>query len=185
MPPSECGEPILQRELQTILGREKFRKLDRFALESATDKDPNLHYCPTPDCPYIVYWEDDGTTPPKLFCPLCDSTSCIKCSVGPYHDGISCEAFQCLPATTQNERLTASFFEQNKKRFRECRRCHTLVEKKEGSCAKMKCRCGYRFCFICGVENATCGHTPSHHGFTDNITGRGDFLDLKNLKSPT
>lgn len=193
MPRSECGSQIPQSELQTILGREKFTKLDRFALESATDTDPNFHHCPTPDCPYIVYWEaedgsEDGTpitTTPKLFCPICDSTACLKCSVTPYHEGISCEAFQSMPPSSQNEQLTASYFEQNKKNMRECRRCGTLVAKKEGGCLKMKCRCGYRFCFECGVENATCGHTPSHHGFTDNITGRGDFVDLKSLKSPT
>jgi len=193
MPRSECGAQIPQSELQTILGREKFAKLDRFALESATDTDPNFHHCPTPDCPYIVYWEaedgsEDGTpitTTPKLFCPICDSTACLKCSVTPYHEGISCEAFQSMPPSSQNEQLTVAYFEQNKKNMRECRRCGTLVEKKEGGCLKMKCRCGYRFCFECGAENATCGHTPSHHGFTDNITGRGDFVDLKSLKSPT
>jgi len=189
MPHAECGKEILQRELQTILGKEKFAKIDRFALESATDADPNLRYCPTPDCPYIAYWEEqlkDGTVSlPKFFCPLCDSTSCLKCSISPYHEGVSCDIFQSMPASCRNEQLTRSYIELNKAQMRPCGRCGTVVMKKEGGCAKMKCRCGYRFCFVCGIENATCGHTPAHHGFTDNITGHGDFVDLKNEKSPT
>jgi len=189
MPHAECGEQIQQRELQAILGKKKFAKIDRFALESVTDADPNLRYCPTPDCPYIVYWEDqfeDGAVaPPKFFCPLCDSTSCLKCSISPYHQGVSCNVFQSMSASSRNEQLTRSYIELNKAQMRPCGRCGALVMKHEGGCVKMKCRCGYRFCFVCGVENAICGHTPSHHGFTDNITGRGDFVDLTNVKSPT
>jgi len=191
MPHAECGKEILQRELKIIVGKEKFAKIDRFALESATDSNPNLRYCPTPDCPYIAYWEEqseDGVVvSPKFFCPLCDSISCLKCSISPYHEGVSCDVFQSMPASSRNEQLTRSWLssEITSKKMRPCRRCGVVVMKKEGGCAKMKCRCGYRFCFVCGVENATCGHTPAHHGFTDNITGGADFLDLKNIKSPT
>merc|ERR1712029_840627 len=51
-----------------------------------------------------------------------------------------------------------------------CRRCGNGVELREG-CLKMKCLCGYRFCYRCGAENAQCDCTPAHHGFTDNVTG--------------
>jgi len=187
---TECGKPILQRELRAILGPRKFSKLDRFALESATNMDPNLRNCPTPDCPYIFYWEDQSkdstsTSTPKFFCPLCDSTACLKCCISPYHEGISCSIFKSMPASSQHEELTSSYLKQLKNNARPCGRCGTIIVKKEGGCAKMKCRCGYRFCFICGVENAVCGHTPSHHGFTDNITGGADFIDLNDSKSPT
>ena len=65
-----------------------------------------------------------------------------------------------------------------------CRRCGNGVEHQEG-CLKMKCLCGYRFCFLCGSENAQCDCTPSHHGFIDNKTGRGDFAGLSEAKSYT
>jgi len=70
---------------------------------------------------------------------------------------------------------------QNVKR---CRRCGNGVELLEG-CLKMKCICGYRFCYQCGSENALCGCTPRHHGFTDNQTGHGDFSGLAGTKSYT
>lgn len=67
---------------------------------------------------------------------------------------------------------------------RRCRRCGNGVELADG-CLKMKCLCGYRFCYQCGAENAVCGCTPSHHGFVDNVTGRADFAGLASTKSYT
>lgn len=65
-----------------------------------------------------------------------------------------------------------------------CRRCGNGVELQSG-CLKMKCLCGYRFCYQCGSENARCDCTPSHHGFVDNKTGMGDFTGLREAKSHT
>ena len=70
---------------------------------------------------------------------------------------------------------------QNIKR---CRRCGNGVELEDG-CLKMKCICGYRFCYQCGAENAICNCTPAHHGFVDNQTGRGDFSGLNETRSYT
>jgi hypothetical protein len=70
--------------------------------------------------------------------------------------------------------------------IRVCRRCGSGVEHQNGSCLKMKCpRCGYRFCFQCGSENAQCDCTPAHHGFTDNVTGRTDFAGRRGSESYT
>jgi IBR domain, a half RING-finger domain/Ring finger domain len=68
--------------------------------------------------------------------------------------------------------------------IRRCRRCGNGVELGSG-CFKLKCRCGYRFCFHCGSENAQCTCTPEHHGFVDNVTCGGDFTGLTNAKSYT
>ena len=68
--------------------------------------------------------------------------------------------------------------------IKSCRRCGNGIELSDG-CLKMKCRCGYRFCFQCGAENAQCNCTPSHHGFEDNLTGRGDFAGLRDTESHT
>mmetsp|Transcript_24477 Transcript_24477/g.41914 ORF Transcript_24477/g.41914 Transcript_24477/m.41914 type:complete len:368 (-) Transcript_24477:128-1231(-) len=65
-----------------------------------------------------------------------------------------------------------------------CRRCGNGIELSRG-CLKMKCICGYRFCYRCGAENAQCDCTPAYHGFTDNRTGSGDFSGLNEMKSYT
>ena len=45
------------------------QKIYLLALKTATDKDPNLYYCLTPDCTYVAYWE-----PSKELCskPMLD-----------------------------------------------------------------------------------------------------------------
>ena len=57
---------------------------------------------------------------------------------------------------------------------RRCERCGAGVVKASG-CDKMKCRCGYQFCYQCGTKDATCGCTPSHHLFYDNVNEQPDF----------
>jgi hypothetical protein len=71
----------------------------------------------------------------------------------------------------------------SKYHVRRCARCGTGVQKSSG-CNKLKCRCGYRFCYVCGSENAQCGHTPSSHGFINNLTGGAEFWNLRDKISP-
>ena len=51
---------------------------------------------------------------------------------------------------------------------RQCQACGSWVVKSDG-CDKMQCICGYRFCFQCGMQGATCTCTPPNHIFWDNI----------------
>lgn len=62
---SGCGHVLTQRELRRVLGTAAYAVLDRRALESAVVGDHNLHFCPTPDCSYIIYWAgpEDGGMP--------------------------------------------------------------------------------------------------------------------------
>ena len=54
--------------------------------------------------------------------------------------------------------------------IRICKKCHNGVCKSSG-CDKLMCRCGYKFCYHCGVENAACQCTPSNHFYIDNVGG--------------
>ena len=178
----ECNETLSQQELQILLSPEEYSKLDRRILETAVQTDKTLRMCSTPDCSYIVSWAiDDG--PPMLHCPLCHVQRCLACGVSPYHVGMTCDE-----ATLVRDRNVASIRnaeeEEATRRYMEssgirvCKKCGNGVEMSSG-CLKMKCRCGYRFCFKCGSENAQCGCTPANHGFWDNIVQRGDFRNLK------
>ena len=42
------------------------------------------------------------------------------------------------------------FLEENF-HFRQCEMCRFVVERREG-CNHMTCRCGYQFCYICGIK---------------------------------
>ena len=47
-----------------------------------------------------------------------------------------------------------------------CRSCGATVSKVDG-CDKFMCRCGYKFCWKCGAEGASCRCTGNEHGFAD------------------
>jgi hypothetical protein len=66
--------------------------------------------------------------------------------------------------------LSATLTLLNQLEIRICRRCNNGVSKASG-CDKMMCRCGYKFCYHCGVENANCQCTPSSHVYIDNVNG--------------
>lgn len=75
-------------------------------------------------------------------------------------------------------------YEVHLENMKRCRRCGHGIEL-NGGCLKMKCICGYRFCYNCGSENAQCGCTNCFHGFFDQVTGRVDFKGLRSTKSYT
>jgi IBR domain, a half RING-finger domain len=81
-----CSGTFTQRELRFILGDEEYAKLDRRALESCAMVDKSLKTCPTPDCGYFAFLEQDSTAIPLLDCPSCHKTSCLACGVSPYHE---------------------------------------------------------------------------------------------------
>jgi len=200
---AECSKHFTQRELRNLIGTKTFATLDRRALETVVSIDPTLHMCSTPDCSYVVAWageEIDG--PPVFICPLCKLRKCIACGTTPYHDGMNCHDFinqmrrssdssqlptgsECdnsgqIMVAEEAERLTLSYLQSSNIRY--CKRCNAGIVKSSG-CDKLKCRCGYRFCYHCGSENAQCACTPQSHGFWDNIVDRGDFSFLRSDKS--
>jgi hypothetical protein len=130
--------------------------------------------------------------PPRICdCFKCGKTSCLSCGVSPFHDGLTCAQYQHqrrrrfmreLMPTVDRSRAG----EENRYDFelegnaiptlgsasiddgdnftstiKRCRRCGNGIEFESG-CLKMKCRCGYRFCFQCGSENAQCDCTPAY-----------------------
>ena len=180
-----CKSEFNQEELLEVMGENSFQVLERRALESVVAIDPTLHHCPTADCPYVVAWSgyEDGV--PMCDCPTCGKSSCLVCCQSPYHTGLTCDQYKATVAekiNEDNERLTQEYLK--KSTIRKCRRCGNGVVKASG-CLKMKCRCGYRFCFECGSENAQCGHTPANHGFINNKGSGSDFSNLRDKVSPT
>ena len=55
--------------------------------------------------------------------------------------------------------------EMHSEGLRRCPHCGVYIEKMEGGCDKLTCRCGCKFCFKCGVLNADCECTASFHHF--------------------
>jgi len=176
--PFSCGSSFSYKEMEAILDPEKFALFQRRVLELSVALDPSLHFCRTPNCIYIVSWESEAENGiPRLDCPICKKTSCILCGLEPYHKGMTCEEAVEYWNTQeqinhQNEVRSLAYLREMD--MKHCRRCRAGVLKDSG-CDKMMCRCGYKFCFRCGAENAVCRCTPSYHLFWNNVAGRGEF----------
>jgi len=197
--PGSCTAALTHPEMRALLGVSDFDVLDRRALDGAVAADPTLFACSTPDCPFVACWTAaDGE--PCLCCPLCGKQRCLMCGVEPYHSGSLCGGLVVGMGTPSSGAASptkapedasvalgadavAAALALAASDVRVCKRCAVPIFKSSG-CDKMRCRCGYRFCFRCGSENARCPCTPSYHGFIDNVTGRSDFSNLAAPQSP-
>eukprot|EP00298_Acanthocystis_sp_HF-20_P018130 c21905_g3_i1.p1 GENE.c21905_g3_i1~~c21905_g3_i1.p1 ORF type:complete len:326 (-),score=112.07 c21905_g3_i1:31-888(-) len=174
-PLPKCKARLDLQEIRVTIGETEFQNFDKRTFEQFAASGAEYYCCPTPDCNYYVSWEEENGIP-RLQCPTCLKESCILCQSTPYHHDKTCQEYRdSLKQKDDNmkdEDATLKFLNEGK--YRKCAKCGIFVEKIEG-CDKMKCRCGYAFCYVCGTEGATCGCTPAEHGFWDNNTGRADF----------
>lgn len=174
-PLPSCKADLLQREVRALVGDEAADRMDRWALERAAEADPWLHLCPSPGCGFVAEWggePGDGVCP-RLVCPRCCAETCLACG-RPWHpapqtceDAAAAErARDSTPEARAAEKATERYLSRAK--VRRCKQCGNGVLKSSG-CEKMRCRCGYEFCYRCGTPGATCKCTPSNHVFWDNI----------------
>jgi len=179
-PRPECRERLSHRELQVVLGELRFGRLLQRSLDKAVLSCANLFACrATADCGGKFCWDNhsrDGRDqrPKKATCEVCFKEQCIVCGVSPFHGGQTCaEAKEVGGAADKHAAAEAATrkFMSSSATIRVCVMCNVGVERREG-CAKMQCRCGYRFCFECGAPGAKCSCTPAAHGFWDNTRGR-------------
>lgn len=142
-----------------------------------------------PHSDIYLYRNEYAQTLHGYYCPNCKKTGCVKCKMNHLSD-VTCEQ-HLLDRKAYLENLTelkqfrhdylADFLIRGENNndlqltaetllqldIRICRRCKQGVEKSSG-CDKFMCRCGYKFCYQCGIENAQCKCTPSNHTYIDN-----------------
>lgn len=162
---ADCTQLITEREVRLLCPHETLEVGILAAIDDLVATDHCLRRCPTVGCNYVFH-----------FCPVRMQSACTVCP--------DCHQKSIKPTVEQlvvEERALQKIMNQYNVRM--CARCGTGLEKLSG-CNKMKCRCGYRFCYVCGIENAQCGHTPSSHGFINNLTGSAEFRNLRDTISP-
>ncbi|XP_050376763.1 E3 ubiquitin-protein ligase RSL1-like [Argentina anserina] len=109
-------------------------------------------YCPYQDCSVLMI-NDGEAAVRESQCPHCSRMFCARCKVA-WHVGMNCAVFQSLSAEERgNEDVMLRNLAQSQN-WRRCPSCKFYVERSFG-CSYMKCRCGYAFCYSCGVQALT------------------------------
>lgn len=177
----ECNTSIAERTLRQVLPASLVEQLLTRSLEQAVSAAQDIYPCPTPNCSFRVALEDGDV--PRLKCPDCKKTCCLRCGVQPYHRGKTCEeaAAQGRKANSDEAALKRWMVATGSK---QCPTCQVVVTKqnleKQGTqyveCHKMMCRnCETKFCFKCLAilsDKVSCACTRKEHGFINPKTGR-------------
>ncbi|EOA28357.1 hypothetical protein CARUB_v10024561mg [Capsella rubella] len=110
-------------------------------------------YCPYPSCSMLMSktelssHEDEQSN--VRSCIKCCGLFCIDCKV-PSHTDLSCEDYKKLHPDPLVDDLKLQSLANNNM-WRQCVKCRHLIELSSG-CNHMTCRCGYEFCYQCGIE---------------------------------
>ncbi|KAM1047400.1 hypothetical protein ACFX2C_026759 [Malus domestica] len=106
----------------------------------------NHLYCPFATCSALLIHEGPEDTN-QARCPHCKREFCAKCEA-PWHTEFNCAMFQKLRDKGEDKMLKELAKNKN---WRRCPRCNYYVERIDG-CSYMKCRCGFAFCYSCGIQ---------------------------------
>ncbi|CAL9247554.1 unnamed protein product, partial [Arabidopsis halleri] len=116
-------------------------------------------YCPNPRCSALMSETDLSISPKedevRRCCFKCAQIFCINCKVS-WHSNLSCDEYKRLhPYPTENDGKIKAL--ANQKMWRQCGKCQHMIELSKG-CVQVKCRCGHKFCYRCGVQAGRCQH---------------------------
>ncbi|KFK22880.1 hypothetical protein AALP_AAs64569U000200 [Arabis alpina] len=111
-------------------------------------------YCPYPNCSTLMSKADlpvaaEADQANVRACVKCSGLFCIDCKV-PSHRDLSGAEYKKLRPEPLVDDSKLKFLAKDKN-WRQCVKCRHMIELSQG-CNQMTCRCGYEFCYKCGVE---------------------------------
>ncbi|XP_058078862.1 E3 ubiquitin-protein ligase RSL1-like [Magnolia sinica] len=105
-------------------------------------------YCPFKDCSVLLIDDGDDVVT-QSECPNCRRLFCAQCKVV-WHSGVGCEEYKRLNEDEKGRDDLMVMELAKSKEWKRCSRCKFYVEKTDG-CMHMTCRCGFQFCYRCGL----------------------------------
>ncbi|KAE8386426.1 hypothetical protein BDV23DRAFT_196444 [Aspergillus alliaceus] len=136
-PPRCCRMPIPLPTLQAFLTKVSIRRFEEKEMEH---NDFNRTYCANPLCSRYIL-----PNPVLLAirtCPSCNMATCTTCK-RQAHTGV------CIKEEIEVLELA------KREGWQRCARCRNIVELKNG-CNHITCRCGFEFCYLCGLKWKIC-----------------------------
>ncbi|CAO2206909.1 unnamed protein product [Urochloa humidicola] len=117
-------------------------------------------YCPFPDCSEMMVVDGDGSEGcvTQSECQVCRRLFCARCLVAPWHAGVTCDEYQ-RRAKGDSGREDMMLYEMAEQmRWKRCPKCQFFVDKIDG-CPHIRCRCGFEFCYKCGMARSGMSHS--------------------------
>lgn len=149
-----CARAINQDEASAVLDTTMLEKYKKFRTNALLSRDPNVRWCPTPGCETPLVQAAGENKQTRLTCGKCKAEA-------------SSTGWIWIDKARERKDKAASIeadFEKlmrTNKEYRQCAQCRNYLVKAEG-CDKMRCVCGYKFCYACGQKDATCRCSPGH-----------------------
>ncbi|KAF2796595.1 hypothetical protein K505DRAFT_400921 [Melanomma pulvis-pyrius CBS 109.77] len=140
LPPRCCGTSISFSLIMDNLTEEELEDFQNAETEKNTRYKT---YCSNSDCRRFI--APGHVRASEATCPRCKAKTCAKCKNAFHED--DCPADPDLQATLELGSI---------QQWQRCYSCRSLVEIDRG-CNHMTCRCGFEFCYLCGVEWRQCG----------------------------
>jgi len=140
-----CTSNVSESDLHLLIEPKLMEKYEKFMLSNFIETNANdFSCCPTPNCPYLFYYEPGDF---DFKCPKCTKRYCLNCKVD-YHVKSTCKMYQqwCVQ-NGQADDLFTNFVRGNK--LKQCFKCKKFVQKVSG-CNHITCTCGAQFCYVCG-----------------------------------
>ncbi|KAK0114810.1 hypothetical protein ONS95_014291 [Cadophora gregata] len=156
-----CGSLFEMQELKSLLPYTTFENLRHASFQAYVRAHPkDFQYCPTPDCPQLYRYTEDGTA---ILCTHCLMSVCTSCKVV-FHDGMSCEDYKDL----SSEGTKAFEIYMKESDTRRCPKCTLAIQKTYG-CNHMECaECKAHICWACmkvfETSKECYGHMTEAHG---------------------
>ena len=159
-PEPRCKKPIPLPDLRELLTPEEMDRCQKFEWKKIRDQNADIRECPTENCDYFFVKENDNQS--YLSCPICGVEYCLKCDIV-YHVQQTCEEVQEAIIGAKADKINnhslpvdAQLLEWARAAgAKQCAQCKFWVQKNDG-CDHMTCRCGYEFCYICGIKYGEC-----------------------------
>lgn len=144
-PLHNCPYQITDDDVLRVVGTEFYNKYKLFLRNSELSLNPNLRFCPKPDC---QGYDIGSSKKHKLLCNSCGFEFCYYCNEG-WHIGITCKNSQDIKFDQWSTHHDVKY----------CPNCRRRIEK-AGGCPSMECPvCKSHWCWYCGKDLAN-GHDP-------------------------
>ncbi|CAG9313928.1 unnamed protein product [Blepharisma stoltei] len=134
-PGENCKNLFTDEMIQAITDPDLFEKYKKFKWRAELLLDPQIKWCPTPNCDGFM---KGSSKKPRLICPICSYELCFKCG-NAWHGKKTCEEIVDEGYETWAKG----------KEIQLCPKCKHRIEKIEG-CNHMSCSiCSYQWCWLC------------------------------------